>query len=263
MGADSRPLAGVRVLVTRSRQQAGRLSALLQQQGASVSEASVLAFRLTEDGAARDRAWADLARADRLILTSENAARLFCADMPDAVRALAQALPVAVVGEATAAVVQELGLKPDVVPLQYDGEALAEALVARGVAGQTLLLPCAAGARPALRVRLQEAGAQVLAHALYESFVPDTAGPAIAAALDDGLDWLTLASSETARSLWQAAGGRREALMRVPCASIGRLTSETLRQLGFVVGVEAATATLPALVEALVHTSSAARSAPC
>jgi uroporphyrinogen III methyltransferase/synthase len=63
-------------------------------------------------------------------------------------------------------------------------------------------------------------------------------------------NWITFTSSSTAQNLIHAVGV--EALREVQCASIGPITSATLRQNGIPVVVEASEYTVPGLVQALL-----------
>jgi uroporphyrinogen III methyltransferase/synthase len=63
-------------------------------------------------------------------------------------------------------------------------------------------------------------------------------------------DWITFTSSSTVQNLVDAIGA--DALSAVRVASIGPITSETLRKCGVAVDVEAASYTISGLVEALM-----------
>jgi uroporphyrinogen III methyltransferase/synthase len=114
---------------------------------------------------------------------------------------------VAAVGEATARAAREAGLAVDVVPERGEAEALAEALVRRGVSGATVWLPAAEGARETLRDRLGAAGATVLVQALYRSESPPGAAARLRRALASGLHAVTLTSGSTVRHLVAALSG--------------------------------------------------------
>lgn len=255
VASDAAALTGVRVLVTRSRQQAGKLGAALQQCGATVIEVPVIAFELLQGGGPLQQSRELVESVDDLVLTSENAARFFLDADGGKTAALIKdrgtSLRVSVVGSATYDVVAEYGVQPSLVPSSFDGDALADALIEAGVAGRRLLLPQAQNARPALAQRLAEAGALVNAVPIYGSFVPDSASQGLAEALENGLDWLTFTSSDIVRYTVKAAGASLARLREVPAASIGPLTSRTLEEHGFAVRVQAQPFTIPALVHAL------------
>lgn len=76
---------------------------------------------------------------------------------------------VATIGPATARALQEYGIEPALVPDRYVAEAVADALVAAGVAGKRVLLARAAEARDVLPRRLVEAGAEVEVVPVYRT----------------------------------------------------------------------------------------------
>src|SRR5207248_1119942 len=109
-------------------------------------------------------------------------------------------------------------------------------------------------ARPILRERLEKGGAtEVRDVATYETR-PATSLPAeLTEALDARrVNWITFTSSSTARNFASLLGERwRDRLDGVKIASIGPITSETLRELGRSPDVEATTFNVEGLVDAL------------
>jgi len=69
------------------------------------------------------------------------------------------------------------------------------------------------------------------------------------------VDVVTLTSSSTARNLVDGIGGRLDLLHGLIIASIGPVTSQTARDLGLTVDVEASVHTIPGLLDALVSWS--------
>jgi uroporphyrinogen III methyltransferase/synthase len=83
----------------------------------------------------------------------------------------------------------------------------------------------------------------------YRTGAPADLGARAAAALAKKTDWITFTSSSTASNLIAACGA--EFMSGVKIASIGPVTSQTLRNAGVAVTVEAASHTVPGLVEAI------------
>ncbi|MFQ5458965.1 MAG: uroporphyrinogen-III C-methyltransferase, partial [Myxococcota bacterium] len=130
---ERKPLFGKRILVTRARSQAGALADLLKAEGAEVVSFPVIAFRDPADPAPLDAAIRDIAAYDGVLFTSVNAVERFFARMLDSgcdARALAGRI-IGAIGNETAAALGRYGLRADVVPETFVGEALAEALAAR------------------------------------------------------------------------------------------------------------------------------------
>jgi len=255
---ESRPLHGRTVAVTRTRQQASALRRKLEDRGASVLETPTIAIEPPEDRAAVRAAVRSLPDYDWLVLTS-----------PNGVAGLAEALDelgldarhlhgvrIATVGRATTeALGERLRLRPDFVPEESMGEALAAELIAEHpVAGQRFLLLRADIARPALREKLIEAGAEVDDVALYHTRPIEQAPEALVDALAAGeVDWITFTSGSTARNLHAMLGEEAAArLSAVRLASIGPTTSAALRELGLEPTVEADPHDIGSLVQALL-----------
>jgi uroporphyrinogen III methyltransferase/synthase len=233
---DARPLAGVRVAVTRARAQASGLAARLRALGADVVEAPAIRIEPlpVEVG--------DLSGYDLLCLTSPNGVHRLFEEVRDA-RALTGPV-VAVIGPGTARALREHGVEPDVVPERSVAESLAEAL--RGVPVRRALIARAEEARDVLPDALRERGAEVDVLALYRTVAEPLAKDARAAAL--GADYATFTSASSVRFFAEAAG----TLDGPRLVSIGPATSEELRRHGAQADVEAAEHTPDGLVAALV-----------
>jgi uroporphyrinogen III methyltransferase / synthase len=251
---ERRPLAGKRIVVTRARAQASALSVRLRELGAEVIEMPAIRIEPLDPAplhAALDR----LGDYQWLIFTSQNAVELVWRAMRarglDA-RSFGR-VRVAAIGRATADALLECGLAADVVPEQFVAESLVEALRRReDVAGRRVLLARAAGARDVLPEGLRAIGASVDEIEIYKSVLDGAGAADVAARLRGGeIHVVTLTSSSTAQFFVEAVGA--EAAKSTPAASIGPVTSRTARSLGLRVDVEAAEATIPALVEAVVR----------
>ncbi len=97
---------------------------------------------------------------------------------------------------------------------------------------------------------LDRAGAQVDQIVVYSSVDVADADREVAEALAAGeIDWITITSSATARSLRRLYG---DALEGVSVASISPVTTDALRELGLDVTVQASPHSVPGLVEAIL-----------
>jgi uroporphyrinogen III methyltransferase/synthase len=254
---DNRPLFGKRILVTRTREQAGELGALLRDHGAEVIETPVIRIVPPEDFGPLDRALARAAEYDWLIFTSVNGVRAVRDRLWETgldIRAL-HGPRIAAIGPRTAEECQAVGLRPSVVPAEYVAENLAATLGAEGVSGQRILIARAAEAREVLPDTLINLGTQVEVVPAYQT-VPDTDGLArLADALDAGdIDIITFASSSTVRFFVEALGqDRAQALTsHAKIACIGPITAQTAKALGLRVDMIPSEYTIPALVEAII-----------
>jgi uroporphyrinogen III methyltransferase/synthase len=239
---ETRPLHGTTIAVTRARAQASGLAAQLSELGAEVVQAPVIRISPLKGPAP------DVQRYDLLCLTSPNGAELLFARLTavglDA-RALA-GVRVAAIGPGTAGTLAEHGVIADVVPERFVAEGLVEALA--DIPVTRALVARAAEARDVLPDALRERGAEVDVLALYETVAEpftDAERAAIAAA-----DYVTFTSSSTVRFFFEQAAdvlGQRTRL-----ASIGPVTTETLREHGREPDVEASRYDIDGLIEAIV-----------
>ncbi|HEY1983881.1 MAG TPA: uroporphyrinogen-III synthase [Terracidiphilus sp.] len=244
------PLAGRRVLVTRAAHQAGRLSDGLRALGAIAVEVPVLKIAPPASFAALDAALRKIDDYDWIILTSANtvkalrsrAAEIGASELkPDA--------RVAAVGAATASAATEAGWKVDVVPDHYVAEGLVTAL-AGNIQGNRVLLARAAVARDVIPDALRAAGAIVDVVDAYRNEIPETAPERLRQAVADRLDAATFTSSSSVTHLAEVAkaGDVRFPFAAVAAVSIGPVTSQTLRELGWEPAAEADPHDIPGLI---------------
>jgi uroporphyrinogen III methyltransferase/synthase len=251
-------LFGRRVAVTRARAQASGLARRLEELGAEVVEAPAIRIEPRPDGVQAAIDELGTGRCDVLCLTSPNGAELLMDGLErqglDA-RVLA-GTRVAAIGPGTAAVLKDWGISADLVPERAIAESLAAELIAQGVADQRVLIPRAADARDVLPRELEQAGAEVQVISLYET---------VRERLDEqelerlsASDYVTFTSSSTVRFLLEAIGGVERFPERARVVSIGPVTSQTARDLGLEVHIEAERHDVAGLVDALLRDAPAA-----
>src|SRR5579875_3474849 len=274
-------LAGKRVLVTRTRDQAGALSERLRALGAHPVEFPTIRIVPPQDWSALDAALRRLyaagtpeaERYDWLVLTSANGVHI-CMQRLNSLGCDPRALRpvrVAAIGPATAAALEHYGVSADLVPEEYIAEGIAAALIEherqRGspIAGQRILLARAAEARKVLVDLLRQAGAlvdEVAAYSTLPAASDDEQGRELLRLLQcRQLDILTFTSSSTVRNFvaWlrssqQGSGADlMAALSSIAIACIGPVTARTARELGLAVTIEAREFTIDGLVQAIVQ----------
>ena len=259
----SLPLRNRTVLVTRAAEQSSKFTKLLEQQGATAIEMPALIITPPTDWADLDRAIANLASFQWLILTSANAVNYFCDRLYDLgydLRALS-GVKIAVVGRKTAAVLNNRGLNPDFVPPNYVADSMVEAFP-ESLAGQKLLFPrVETGGREVLVKEFTRQGAEVLEVAAYQSKCPEQMAVAAWQALQQRqIDIITFASSKTVKNFCQlleqqsgSSSYQHDLLATVSIASIGPQTSKTCRQMIGRVDLEATEYTLEGLTTAIAE----------
>jgi uroporphyrinogen III methyltransferase/synthase len=244
------PLAGIRVVVTRSRVQAGRLAALLAEAGARVELLPLLEVVPPAEPNALQRAARELS-AQWVVFTSANAVAAFAGERTDPLPA---GVAVAAVGGATAEAARRAGLDPDLVATDARAEGLLEALQERLRPGDRVLLPQASDARPVLGDALESRGVVVDRVVAYAKRRPaDSEARAQRLFAGTPLGWITFTSPSTVRGLSELLGAdleRRRSELRA--ASIGPTTSAELRRSEIEPAAEAAVASAAGLVAAIV-----------
>jgi uroporphyrinogen III methyltransferase/synthase len=255
---ERRPLFGQTVVVTRTRQQASELSDRLALLGARVIEAPTIELHPPGEFSGVDEALRRIDHFHWVVLTSANGVR-FTRDRLSEIGLDARAfgnVKIATIGDATARAVRELlFLKVDLSPPTFVAEALAASLESAGeVVGKRFLLLRADIARPVLRERLKQGGAaDVLDVPVYETRPAESLPPELLEALNAReVTWVTFTSSSTARNLVALlADNYHEKLRGVNIASIGPVTTATLKELGLEPAVQAEIFNIDGLVESI------------
>jgi uroporphyrinogen-III synthase len=281
--ASKSPLTGTRVLVGRARHQASALSNQLRALGAKVLEIPFIEIRKPKSFRPLDTAVKNIDGYDWLILTSVNGVEALwdrlaklhlafpdqghnregqhlsraprAAKNPDsAAEGNTSRLRVAAIGPATKKAIEQRGLKVDVVPKEYIAESVVRSL-RRRVKGKRVLLVRARVARDVIPRELRQAGAHVDVVEAYETIVPQSSRRRLRDTLATASarpHVITFTSSSTVRNFAALSGGSKTYLESILMASIGPVTSSTLRELGLPVHVEAEEYTIPGLVDGIV-----------
>jgi len=261
-----RPLTGLRILVGRARHQASALSAGLRSLGAEVVEIPFIEIRRPSSLKPLDAALKNVRTYEWLILTSVNGVEA----LGERIKRLQLRkshlahLKIAAIGPATAHAVERLGLKVHVIPKEYVAESVVKSLRDR-VKGKRVLLARAKVARDVIPRELRKLGARVDVVEAYETVIPLSSTRRLLALLRDPKrrpNVITFTSSSTVRNfvaLLSAKSRRQERLGHaalldgIKFASIGPVTSSTLREFGMTPHIEAGKYTIPGLLEAIAQ----------
>lgn len=242
-----KPLVGWRVLVPRGGPWGDGVAASLRAQGAVPVVAPLINFAPTNDQATLDQALADLAAGafDWLTVTS--------ATTVDVLFAYRAVIPpktkVAAVGETTAAALQAVGYRVDLVPDADNSAAgMAEQMVGLEPEPRDILTLRSEIAKPVLTRRLIEAGHRVRSVVAYRTVgVPVT--ERIAHDVASGrINAILVTSGSVAEQV-------SEQFPDIPAstviAAIGPRTAKDARKVGLGVDVIAPVQTVSALIEAV------------
>jgi uroporphyrinogen-III synthase len=273
------PLQGRRILITRTHEQAGIFSEQLRALGATPVEFPTIHIVPPVDWEPLDNALKQLCEADGydwLVCTSANGVRI-CFERLQKMGYAARPLDdvrVAAIGPATAVELAKHGVMVDLVPTEYIAEGIAAALLedagkwGESLEGKKVLVARAAEARNVLVTELQQAGAIVDVVAAYRTVGvtnEDERGREIMRILKaQQLDILTFTSSSTVRNFMQwlkqydrdvtdalLSNITRHAQPKIAC--IGPITSQTAREFGLDVHIEAQEYTIAGLIEAIIR----------
>jgi uroporphyrinogen III methyltransferase/synthase len=267
---DERPLFGKRIVVTRSREQAGELIDMLEERGAEAIPAPTIRIAPPEDIEALDRACLEAGSFDWLVFTSANAVDWFMDRLlaVSDVREL-KGVRICTVGASTATRLAQYGIRVDLTPAEFRAELIVETLSGAGeVRGKRFLLPRADIAREMLGEELRALGADVVDVIAYRTTLGTTERhddqDIYRMLLDREIDAVTFTSASTVRNFVQIVGRDQAAdlLRTTVVASIGPVTAEAAQQLDIETTVMPERYTIPDLVDALVdHFTSKAESA--
>jgi uroporphyrinogen-III synthase len=250
-----KPLAGKKVLVGRAPKQASALSNLLREQGARVTEIPFIEVKPPKSFAPLDQALRKLHTYDWLVLTSVNGVEVFFSRLEKLKSADLSGLRVAAIGPATRDAIEREGLRVQLMPREYVAESIVKALRAKA-RGKRVLLVRAKVARDVIPRELRKAGARVDVVEAYQTVVPRNSGAKLRQMLTDPKQRphaITFTSSSTVRNFVKLAG--KASSDGILLASIGPVTSATLRECGLKVGVQAREYTMQGLVAALARSA--------
>lgn len=261
-GWDTRPLSGMRVLVTRTREQASELSSVLRERGAEVVESPAIRIRPPRSWARVDRAIARLRDGGYrwVVLTSANGVRLFFERLTAAgldARAFGDT-KVAAVGSGTAAALRAAGIEADLVPGTYTTGAIGRAFP-RGEG--RVLLARADVVEPGLDEAIASKGWSVERVTLYHLVGVGTMPAAVRRQVLAGdIDVITFASGGTVRAFAHALGGKPGRGTKI--VAIGPVTAREARRAGLRVHAVAHPHTITALADAVVHAAGRVPASP-
>jgi len=249
---EKRPLFGKRIVVTRTREQAGELSKALRDLGADVIELPTIRIELPEDRLGFAEMVTHAHEYDWLVFTSPNGVEkffdAFFATYDDA-RSLGNPR-IAAIGAGTAAKIREYRFAVDLIPERFVAEGLIDAFKKESVENLTMLWVKAEESREVVGDGLAALGAIVDECIAYRT-VPETEDPTGAKTklAEEGADLITFTSGSTVDHFFSLGLDWPEGCV---AGSIGPVTSSTLRKHGMPPAFEAKPHDIPGLVNAIL-----------
>lgn len=249
---EGRPLSGKRIVVTRTRKQAGALSGKLRALGGQVFELPTIRIERPSDLREFAELVQDAHTYDWIVFTSANGVEAFFDiffKLYDDAREIGGAR-IAAIGPATAQRVKDFRLHVDLQPEEFVAEAIAKAFQKEGsIENLRILLVCAEKARDVLPKELSALGA-IVDEALAYRTVPETRDitGARRRLLEEGADLITFTSSSAVENFLELGLPWAKGMQ---IASIGPITSKTARDRGLKVDMEARRHDIDGLVQAI------------
>lgn len=252
---DNKPLFGKKVLVTRSRNQASRLTHHLEALGADCTEIPVISIAPPSDGGKSLDAGIDhLPSYQWLIFTSQNGVDCFFRRLYEKgldARAIGH-VKIAAIGPATDRALRPYGVHADFIPKEYKAEGLLAELTPHIQKGTKILIPRAKVAREILPEGLRAMGAQVDVAEAYCTVTDEKSQQELRRRLAEGsVDIITLTSSSTVHSLVAMAGDEKDKIHQCVLACIGPITADACRSYGFTPDIVSDVYTIDGLTEAI------------
>ncbi|WP_432665689.1 uroporphyrinogen-III C-methyltransferase [Wukongibacter baidiensis] len=254
---DKKPLFGKRVLVTRTRTQASKLSEKIEELGGEAIEYPTIKIVENDDHTDIDKAIGQIEQYKWIVFTSVNGVKFFFDRMQKLsfdIRLLKNA-KLCAIGPATSKELSDKGFVVDSIPEEYRAESIIDDLKDKINAGDKILLPRADIARKVLEEELIKLGADVDNIHVYKTIVPEHESSELISLLEEKkIDIVTFTSSSTVKNFCKILGMENlELLKGVLVAAIGPITAETAHEIGVKVDIEAKEYTIDGLVDAIIN----------
>ncbi|NOX96784.1 MAG: uroporphyrinogen-III C-methyltransferase [Nitrospirae bacterium] len=251
---ENKPLLGKRIVVTRARAQASKLSRRLRAEGAQVIEFPTIEISPPQDYGDLDDAIRNIGDYQWIIFTSPNGVEYFLKRLRKKGKDLRSLAPcrIGAIGEVTAKTLSDYGINPDFVPREYSSEGIGKEFPEKDLSGQRLLIPRAEEAPQELPRALAGRGAEVKVVTAYRTV--KVKSPLSTCLNHDAIDLITFTSSSTVKNLvgMLDKGKLIQLKEKTRVAAIGPVTARTAREEGFEVAIMPEEYTIDALVEAVV-----------
>jgi uroporphyrinogen III methyltransferase / synthase len=256
---EKRPLFGKRILITRGREQSRKMAEKISEQGGEPVLFPTIQFEPPTDTGPLDDCIGRVGELHWIVFTSVNGVERFFErffQIREDIRDLAGP-KIAAIGPITAAAIRKHGLKVNLLAKEFVAEGVLALFPLEEVKGKRFLIPRAEQAREILPQELAARGAEVKVVSVYRTTRPaETDVADIRKKLESKeLDAVTFTSSSTVTHFAEMLHEANLATLLdgIVVASIGPVTSGTIREKGLSVDVEAAEYTIDGLVTALAQ----------
>ncbi|MEW6455150.1 MAG: uroporphyrinogen-III C-methyltransferase [Acidobacteriota bacterium] len=250
---ESKLLFGKKIIITRSREQTSKLAELLEDLGAETIEIPTIKILPPRNLKPLDNAMKRIKTFNWIVFTSINSFKFFIERFLKIKKDLRElyGIKIAAIGTATKEFIESFNLKVDFYPSEFTSEIfLKEFKKKEKIIGKKILLPRADIARDLIENELKKEGAEVESIVAYrterELNIPEEVREYIN---KEKIDFITFTSSSTVKNFFSL----KLKIDGAKIASIGPVTSHTLKELGYTPDVEAKIHIIPGLVESILN----------
>jgi uroporphyrinogen III methyltransferase/synthase len=252
------PLAGKKILTTRTREQSSDFAIRLRDLGAEVIEFPTIEIVPPLRWGEVDRAIDRLKSYDWIIFTSANGVNFFWQRVTERGKnlRLPSSLKVCAIGPATANQLKKKRVPVHYVPKEFIAESILEGFGKMVLKGKRILLARAKKARDILPIGLRKMGAEVEVVAVYRTIRPRGGEKRLKKLLAEGkIDVITFTSSSTVNHFAELL--RKEDLKKllksIAIACIGPVTARTAKEWGLKAQIQPKQYTIPGLTRAIAE----------
>lgn len=257
MGSESSPLFGKNIVVTRAKEQASDFAKILSSYGANVFLCPTIKIFPPLDFKPLDKAIKNLPLYDWLIFTSVNGVEKFM-ERINKIRKdfkVPSSLKSCAIGPLTKKKMISFDIPVTLVSKEYVAESILEALPV--VKDKRILIPRARKSRDLLPKELKKRGAIVDVVEAYRTILDRSNFPELLKMLENNMiDCVTFTSSSTVRNFFSLLDNKQKRKIledkNIFSASIGPITTETLKEFGWKPSIIAEKPTTKYLAKALM-----------
>jgi len=254
---EKKPLFGKKILITRQKAQAEDFVKLIEEAGAIPVKFPVIETVHPDSWNALDDSIKKLGSYNWIIFTSANGVRFFMERLKfngKDIREL-KGIKICAIGPKTAAFVESLGIKADIMPEEYIAEGVIKEMFKIGIEGEKILLPRASAARDILPREIKKMGAEIDVADAYKTVKPAAEAEEIKELFKKGgVDMITFTSSSTVKNFMSFFNDSEKGLIAdAVIASIGPITAKTVEEFGFKSDIVADEYTIEKFVEKIIE----------
>jgi uroporphyrinogen III methyltransferase / synthase len=243
---EQKPFFGKTIAITRAAKQSKKFGEILTEKGARVLYMPTIEITAIEPNKKLQKAITHISDYYVIIFTSVNSVSVFFNNLMETgkdTRALRD-IKIIPIGQATATLLETKGIAADFIPQSYTSEGIVEIVKTLKIKGNRFLLPKAEGGRDVLAEFIRNQGGICEVIPIYKTTLPKKG-----TALSEKPDIITFTSSSTVDNFIAIYGNK--ILKKTLIASIGPITSETLRRHKIPIHIEAAHYDIPGLIEVM------------